>query len=150
MNFAMNRHLTTIFIAYCAITTWAAGQNSQKELVPVVCPAPAAIEPVNLYGLWRAEFDGLPHATLLFERHTELSGSVSGSISRDGSKAQLAGDVDNGVLSLEESLDGQRISAHWQGNVSAASCGKEIKGLWTDHSNQASHAFILRKLPGWR
>ena len=116
----------------------------------------ADISPLHLYGLWRAEFEGEPQgATLLFEKHPELAGSVSGAVNRDGVKAQVSGDVDGGEFTLEESLDGQRISATWLGTVVENSCGKEIRGIWNNTSehtagNAASYPFVLRKLPGWQ
>ena len=138
-------------IATCAITTGARGQNSLKSAAGASCPLATEIGPLHLYGLWRAEFDGLPQgATLLFERHPELKDSVSGTVTRDGVKALIAGDVDAGEFTLEESPDGQRIAATWLGAVVDKSCGKEIKGLWNNTSNQAPYPFVLRKLLGWQ
>lgn len=111
---------------------------------------------MHLYGLWRAEFEGLPRgATLLFEKHAELADSVSGDVTRDGVKALIAGDVDQGEFTLEESFDGQHIAATWLGTVVENSCGREIRGLWNNTSNNtateaASYPFVLRKLPGWQ
>ena len=109
------------------------------------------VSPLHLYGLWRAEFEGLSQgATLLFEKHRELTESISGTINRDGVKALLAGDVDDGELTLEESQDGQHISATWLGTVVGNSCGKEIRGTWNNASDSSSTPFILHKLPGWQ
>ena len=144
--------LIAIFlIASYAVSTGARGQNLINQAVPASCPLAAEINPLHLYGLWRAEFEGLPQgATLLFEKHPELADSVSGSIKRDGVKALLAGDVDAGELTLEESLDGQRIAATWLGTVVENSCGKEIRGIWNNASTNAAYPFVLRKLPGWQ
>lgn len=72
----------------------------------------------------------------------------------------LAGDVDEGEFTLEESDNGQTISATWSGTVIDNSCGKEIRGTWikslsTTATNAAlgqasNHRFVLRKLPGWQ
>ena len=71
-------------IAACALGTGAGGQTSSKPSA-AGCPLAAEISPVHLYGLWRADFDGLsPPATLLFEKHPELADSVRGGINRDG------------------------------------------------------------------
>ena len=143
-------------IAGCAVWTGARAQNSLNNAAPAACPTATEIDPVHLYGLWRAEFEGRPQgATLLLEKHPELAGSVRGGVNRDGVQAQLAGDVDQGELTLEESLDGQHISATWLGTVVANSCGKEITGLWNNTSDPtlpgaASYPFTLRKLPGWQ
>jgi hypothetical protein len=122
------------------------------------CPTPAQVTPLHLYGLWRAEFDGQPGATLLFEKHPDLAGSVMGAVNRDGIRTQCAGDVgDDGTFSLEESDNGQTISATWSGVVIDNSCGKEIRGTWTPSLTPAGAAptatartFVLRKLPGWQ
>ena len=147
----MNPLLAIFLIATCAITTPARGQNGLNTSDSASCPRPAEIAPLHLYGLWRAEFAGLPQgATLLFEKHLELAGSVSGAVNRDGVKALIAGDVDAGEFTLEESLDGLRIAATWLGTVVDKSCGKEIRGIWNNTSGTASYPFVLRKLPGWQ
>ncbi len=132
------------------MVTGARGQNTSKNPASTVCPQPFEITPAHLYGRWQAEFDGTSGAVLVFERHPEFSGGVSGTIVRHGVQAQIAGDVHEGEFTLEESNDGQRISATWLGTVVEPSCGKEIKGLWNTDLNQAGQAFILRKLPGWQ
>lgn len=138
-------------IANYGLSTRAYAQITSKQVTPTVCPSPAEVLPVQLYGLWRAEFDGaaLP-ATALFEKHPELADSVSGGINRDGRRTLVAGDVDNGVFSLEESDNGQNITATWSGVVVEGSCGKEISGTWNKANSNTSQGFILRKQPGWR
>ncbi|MCJ0761628.1 hypothetical protein [Variovorax terrae] len=106
---------------------------------------------LQLYGLWRAEFAGEPQgAVLQLEKHPEFAESVKGTIRRDGAQAQVVGDVDEGVFTLEESIDGRNIAATWNGQVVEASCGKEIRGTWKNTANGAERAFILRKQPGWQ
>lgn len=140
-----------IFIAANSITTWTSGQNLPNPSATASCPQAAEINPLHLYGLWRADFEGLTQsATLLFEKHPELSGSVSGGVNRNGVKALIAGDVDHGEFTLEESQDGQRIAATWLGTVVENSCGKEIRGTWSNASNATTYPFLLRKLPGWQ
>ncbi|MBT9476713.1 hypothetical protein [Polaromonas sp.] len=137
-----------VLIAACAINTGASGQNS-TETQPA-CPAVAEISPQHLYGSWRAELDGQPEgATLLLEKHSELAGSVSGRVTRASVSAQLAGDVDAGEFTLEESIDGEHISATWLGSVVASSCGQEIRGRWGQAASAHNTPFVLRKLPGW-
>lgn len=117
---------------------------------PSACVVPADVTPLHLYGLWRAEFDGLAQgATVLLEKHRELSGSFSGAINRDGEKAQLAGDVDEGEFTMEESVDGTHIAATWTGAVTTASCGREIRGSWQRAQDSAPRGFVLRKQAGW-
>lgn len=146
----MNYVFALLWLAACACGATAAAQNHPTPSTPALCPEPAEIGPLHLYGLWQAEFEGLPQgATLLFEKHPELAGSVRGGVNRGGSKTLAAGDVEQGEFTLEESHDGQRISATWLGTVVTHSCGKEIKGLWNSTSSPISYPFVLRKLPGW-
>ncbi|MBC7681840.1 MAG: hypothetical protein H7172_05865 [Ferruginibacter sp.] len=149
----MKLRFTTFLIAACAITTSASGQNSLKN-TSVDCLAPAALSAVHLYGLWRAEIDGEPGvASVHLQKDPEQDNSVVGSINRVGSKAKpalLAGDVQHGDFQLEESDDGVRISATWSGQVVETSCGKEIKGLWTNALTDQTHPFVLRKQGGWQ
>ena len=58
----------------------------------------------------------------------------------------LAGDVDDGELTLEESVNGQNISATWLGDVVEGSCGREIRGTWKAEGQAAWRGFVLRKL----
>ncbi len=118
------------------------------------CPQPDELGPVHLYGLWRVSFSGggLPDSTasVLFEKHPERTESVRGAINRDSVQSLLAGDVDDGVLGLDESDDGLQISASWSGNVVPASCGKEFTGIWRSEKNDTERSFVLRRLPGWQ
>lgn len=140
-------------LAAAAAAAWAQvapAAPTAPAPVPAHCAAPADVTPQHLYGLWRAQFDGLAQgATLLLEKHRELSGSFSGAINRDGDKAQLAGDVDEGEFTMEESVDGTRIAATWTGAVVAASCGREIRGSWQRAQDSAPRGFVLRKQAGW-
>ena len=109
-----------------------------------------------LYGLWKAEMQGqgpngklTQTATLLFEKHPELAGSVTGGVNRSGQISQAAGDLDDGSFTLEESPDGKTITAVWEGELEAVSCGKTIQGTWTDQLSGQVLQFVLRKLPGW-
>lgn len=110
------------------------------------CPAAAQVSQSHLLGLWRAEFDDLPRgATLLLEKHPELAESVRGAINRDGERALVAGDVNEGEFTLEESVNGTNISATWLGDVVEGSCGREIRGTWRAEGEQRARGFVLRK-----
>ena len=112
------------------------------------CIAGSEVRQSHLLGLWRATFDGLPKgATLLLEKHPELSESVRGAINRNGDRALVAGDVDAGEFTLEESVDGVRITATWTGTVIDSACGREIRGDWKAAADAKPRAFVLRKLP---
>ncbi|MEP6791474.1 MAG: hypothetical protein ABI907_08900 [Ramlibacter sp.] len=122
--------------------------QSSAESTAAACPKAVEVTHRHLMGLWRAEFEGLPRgATLLLEPHPALAESVSGAANRDGVKSLLAGDVDEGEFSLEESIDGVSISATWLGDVVEGSCGREIRGSWQAASERVARPFVLRKLP---
>ena len=110
------------------------------------CPAAAQVAQQHLLGLWRAEFDdGGPGATLLLEPHPEYAQSMRGAINRDGERALLAGDVEDGEFILEESVNGTNISAVWLGDVVDGSCGREIRGTWRAEGTPGERSFVLRK-----
>lgn len=141
----------------CAWLALAAGASlAQDGSAPAACPAPHELRAVHLYGAWRAQWRDAPDApertaaSLQLERHTELSDSVRGRVVRDGVSAQVVGDVDNGDFTLEESQDGRRISANWIGQFVPQSCGKEIRGTWTDADSGQQRAFVLRRQGGWQ
>lgn len=115
------------------------------------CPTPAEVRQVHMLGFWRAEFDGLPRgATILFEKHPDYEESLTGFINRDGSKSQLAADVEKkGEFTMEESYDGTHISATWAGDIVAGSCGREIRGTWQEEKDPPKpYPFVLRKMQG--
>jgi hypothetical protein len=155
----MKLHHALFLIATSAGFTCASGQNLINPAAPAsaptpaasACPAAQAIGPQQLYGLWQVQISGQPgSASLYLEKDPEQPDSLVGSISRASRLAQIAGEIEQGNLSLEESDDGTRISATWAGQVSEGSCGKEIKGLWTNTllDNATPQAFVLRKPTG--
>lgn len=109
------------------------------------CPKAHQVTQEHLIGSWRAEFTDLPVATLHLWQHPELAGSVRGQANRGGKLADLAGDVDEGEFTLEESLNGVNISATWLGDVIEGSCGREIRGSWRTEGHADEHEFVLRK-----
>lgn len=110
------------------------------------CPHASEVKQEHILGLWRAEFNGNGHVgTLLVEKHPLYAQSFGGFINRNGERSRIAGDVEDGDFTLEESADGVRIAATWLGEVVEGSCGKEIRGTWTRDGESAGHAFVLRK-----
>jgi hypothetical protein len=98
------------------------------------------------------------------ERHAQFSESVAGFVSRHlpaasgpaghAARAQLAGDLEDGFLTLDESSNGVSITGTWNGEMVEGSCGKKATGTWKDTSDKAPPdapeiAFILEKVPGW-
>ena len=140
-----------LVVAACALPAVAAAQEAVAPTSPTsptspACPRAAEVSQGHLLGLWRAEFEGMRQgATLLLEKHPEFTESVRGAINRGGDRAQLAGDVEEGEFSLEESVNGVNISAVWLGDVVEGSCGREIRGSWQAEGAQQSWPFVLRK-----
>lgn len=140
---------------------------AQGAASPACTPA-KDMKAAEIYGLWSASFNpppaGLPpRATMLLQRHAEFSESLSGMISRNmdsvgkpaaghAPRAALAGDLDEGMLLLDESSDNIAITGTWNGEMVPGSCGKVFRGVWKDTSKSAPPdapeiPFTLTRLP---
>ena len=141
----MNGRRWVCMLAVQAICTAAMAQDASKSM-NLACPKAEAVAREHLLGLWRAEFEGgVWGATLLLEPHPDFSESVRGEINRNGERALLAGDVEDGEFTLEESANGTNISAVWLGDVVEGSCGREIRGAWKAEGDSRQLQFVLRK-----
>lgn len=113
---------------------------------PARCLLPGEIASPQLLGTWEAELQGRwDTVTLRLVAHPEYAHSFHGTLDRDGRRLLLAGDYEDGELTLEESEDGKRIAANWLGELVPESCGKEIRGTWTRDGEDKGQAFVLRK-----
>lgn len=102
------------------------------------CPDGDEITPSQLYGLWEFrlwpleghEEPVLAQGVILLRQHPEYAGSVRGELRLAGpsgeARAHVAGDVSDGLFQMDESDDGQRISAAWEGQPGP--CGHSIRG----------------------
>ena len=136
------------FLFFAIAQAWCAAVNAQDaaQVAHAACPKAGEVTLRHLLGLWRAEFEGQAQgATLLLEKHPELAESVRGGINRDGERGEVAGDVDDGEFTLEESANGINISATWLGDVVEGSCGREIRGTWQAEGGRRALSFVLRK-----
>lgn len=141
---------TSLLIASLGHLTLGQAQNNPSTTA-ASCPAPAEVTALHLYGAWQARWDGLDEpATLTLGRNPEHTDGLRGSLRRGTAEALVAGDVDDGDFTLEESTDGRTIAATWTGKVTENACGKEIQGLWTRASDNSERRFVLRRLPGWQ
>lgn len=135
-----------LLLALLGLLALAAPCTGQAQAISRACPKAAEVTHDQLFGLWRAEFEGLARgATLLLEQHPQLKDSVRGEINRNGERAWLAGDIEDGELMLEESVNGVNISAAWVGDVVEGSCGREVRGLWKADGTAREYPFVLRK-----
>jgi hypothetical protein len=121
--------------------------------------------------LWQVDFydgplpaDGraaVPHAvtartTILFERHPEHADSLRAAMKPIASAPTpvgtvwLSGDLEDGELILDESDDGQHISAVWVAHPAANGCGKVFRGNRRLADSDALQTFTMTKTPGWR
>jgi len=109
----------------------------------------------QLHGRWAVRFShppaGLPErAVMQLKRHAEFSESLAGTVSRElggtgtgpatghAAQAALAGDLDEGMLLLDESSDNLSITATWNGEMQPGSCGRVFQGVWKDTSSGAA------------
>jgi hypothetical protein len=84
----------------------------------------------------------------------DLRSAPGGRVAGHASRAQLAGDIEGGTLMLDESSNGINLTGSWDGQVVEGSCGRTVKGLWKDLSNEAlpdapDVPFELTRQNGW-
>ena len=165
-SFKSIKQYAIFLIAACAHIHWATAQNNTQNEPKTSCLSAKSIKAPQLYGIWQVTFTnppaGLPStAVMLLEKHEEFADSLSGIVSRDSvtaaghtAKAALAGDVEDGLLLLDESSNNISISGTWNGELVDASCGHQVKGVWKDTSASAPPdapevAFTMVKRSGW-
>lgn len=126
---------------------WALAAAAGAAAAQDPCPHSSEVRQAEMVGQWRAEFEGTKlSGTLLLEKHATYAESLSGTIDRGADRHPVAGDVEDGEFTLEESADGIRITGTWLGEVVEGSCGREIRGTWSaDGEGKDARAFVLRK-----
>lgn len=113
----------------------------------------------QLHGRWDVRFvnppAGLPErAVMRLKQHAEFSESLAGTVTRQqvksrdlgaftlpaghAAEAALAGDLEEGLLLLDESSDNISITGAWNGEMVAGSCGNKYQGFWKDTSAGAA------------
>lgn len=127
-----------------------AGFLALLTVIPVLaCPANADLTARDLIGRWRADLTGTwLSADLVLQPNSDWPGSLAGRIRRDGLEAQVAGDLEDGTFTLEESADGVRIDATWVGQPVEGRCGREIRGIWRRAASDEHRGFTLRRVQG--
>lgn len=132
--------------------TWTLALLVAGVTAPLLaCPANADLTVRDLLGAWRADIAGtwLP-ADLVLEPNPDWPGSLAGHVRRADRLARLAGDLEDGTFTLEESADGVRIDATWVGQPVEGRCGREIRGTWQPAGDSIRRAFTLRRVGGDR
>jgi hypothetical protein len=151
----MLSRFTIILIALCAVFMTAIGQNDPLNSLSNTAPAcPAAKDLVNtdFFGTWVLELQSTAGSAvstrLTIERNPEFAESLAGNFLQDNVRHEVFGDIEDGVLDLEETNNGKDIFAIWKGRVSEGSCGKAITGTRRFVATQAEQRFVLRR-SGW-
>jgi hypothetical protein len=146
---------TIILIALCAVFLNARGQNEPKNNLKndaSTCPAPKDLVNTDLFGAWVLELQSAAGAAvstrLTMERNPEFAESLAGHFLQGSVRHDVFGDIEDGVLDLEETNNGKDIFAVWKGSVSEGSCGKAITGTRRNVVTQAEQRFVLRR-SGW-
>lgn len=109
------------------------------------CPHMEDVSQAHLLGEWQAQVEGAAAVRITLGKHPEFADTVRGFLEREGRRVEVAGDVADGELTLEESEDGKRISALWLGDVVEGACGREIRGSWKAEGAGAERPFVMRK-----
>lgn len=166
---SMHARLFRIAIFLIATNTLVACSSTQNKAEAACTPA-LSMKAAQLHGRWAVRFThppaGLPErATMLLQRHAEFSESLAGTVIRDlgptghtpglaghSAQAALAGDLDEGMLLLDESSDKISITGTWNGEMKPGSCGQVYQGRWKDTSASAAPdaadvPFTLTRVP---
>jgi len=137
---------------------------AQAQPAASACSVPDHLPPARLSGVWelslwppgaRAE-QAVSQGALLLEPHPDYAGSVRGDLKRSSAgndvQAVVSGDVTEGSFHLDESEDGERMAAVWDGT--AQDCGGRIRitGLRRPAAGGADSAplrFLIQRKPSW-
>lgn len=136
----MKKLILFIAASACCISVWSQNHSEYD------CPSIDSVDSEHLYGTWQAKFaDTHLNTVLQLGPHTQWQGMVQGAARRGSQRLLVVGDIDQGQLALEESLDGQRINASWQGQVEVRDCQLHIQGQWQQDENTPI-AFTLQRV----
>jgi hypothetical protein len=121
---------------------------SACNLLPTrsACPTAQDLTPEVLYGQWTVQITGEMPWALTLGPHPEHAGSLRGELTLGQQRHAVVADLDDGDFTLEETHDGQRIAATWQGSLPAAGCGRQIQGQRT-LAGQNSRSFLITRTP---
>lgn len=110
------------------------------------CPAAQDMTAEMLQGLWTVQLAGEAPWALTLGPHPEHAGSLRGTLTQGPHRRAVVADLDEGEFTLEETHDGQRITATWLGSLPAAGCGRHIQGQRL-LSDQRSQPFQITRTP---
>jgi hypothetical protein len=132
MNTQIFKQYAIIFIANFIINTTAVGQNSTiSPQAGSACKSPLEMQAADLHGAWTLNLsNGTDSATTRFvlRQNPDFADSLAGLYSLGGVRHEVYGDVENGEVEWEETINGKDPSALWTGRIVEGSCGKNIMG----------------------
>lgn len=145
-----------------------AARAAEAAQVASGCHVPDHLPPAQLSGLWEltlwpesprqteAVSQVVSEGALLLEPHPEYAGSVRGDLKRSSAgndlQAMVSGDVTEGSFHLDESEDGERMSAVWEGTAQDCAGRIRITGLRRPAEGGAGGPvlrFRLQRKPSW-
>ncbi|XAH23122.1 hypothetical protein AAFF27_24565 [Xylophilus sp. GW821-FHT01B05] len=143
----MNKLLHSLLLACALGAASAHAADAPATSSAPGCIAANKVGQAQLVGRWEVRFaDRSDTGTMTLAPHPDFANAVRGSVSYGDATAQVAGDADEGIVAIDASSTGKSITALWEGQVSAGSCGRKIEGTWTDSATDSKRAFVLRKL----
>ena len=97
-------------------------------------PAPADIATAHFVGDWALSLAATPgqkpeRGLLSLQPHPIYSDSLKGALQRGAQGWQVVADWEDDTLTLEESVDGEHISATWQARPVAGQCARVFEGV---------------------
>ncbi len=135
---------TVFFFFACAALLQVPAAHAQAPRR--ACPSADQVAQRHLIGTWKADIDGVGTGLrMVLKPHPQFAQTVRGTLQRGAQRVELSGDVVDGALTMEESVNGTNISATWLGEVVPGSCGREIRGSWQAEGMQVEHPFVLKK-----
>jgi hypothetical protein len=139
---------TIVFIAINALFNCGGSlENPQSSSSNTSCETATLAS--ALYGTWTVEISSTDigsaplEARMVLEKNAEYPDSLAGWLLRGEQKILVVGDWQDGELSLEESDDGSRISAVWEGKSSPDQCASVITG--TRRVGEIVSHFVMRR-----
>jgi hypothetical protein len=159
------KHFNALFlIALCAVSISSNGQNDPKNSSlnaatgPAACKAASELVARDFYGDWILALQTtvlaagsnatVQNARLTLKPNSDFPESLAGDMTLNGQRTEVFGDIEDGALEFEESINGKDISAIWKGKIADGSCGRAITGTRTPAPTGAEQSFVLRR-GGW-
>jgi hypothetical protein len=94
--------------------------------------------PEQLIGTWMVRVSGESSPwTLKLQAHPEHQGSLR------GVQFSVVADMDDAAFTMEETQDGQRISATWLGTLKTGHCDQLIAGERHAEGTQLTQHFVI-------